>query len=147
MSTATQESPMKSISMRKMGLAATLAMMLLSVGCTTTRVNFNGPPNTVMMVDGKRYTLPAQIEMSRPAPGGTTKHDVALVTTVQSKELRAKGHINVFGYDETEADKLAVHTCNLDEAQLANIFSGNVMRFTGQTASRQPLYELMLGKE
>ena len=138
---------MKSISMHRMGLAATLAMMLLSVGCTTTRVNFNGPPNTVMSVDGKRYTLPAQIEMSRPAPGGSTRHDVALVATVQSKELRAKGHINVFGYEETEADKLAVHTCNLDESELAKIFDGNVLRFTGQSASRQPLYELTLGKE
>jgi len=138
---------MKSISMHRMRLAATLAMMLLSVGCTTTRVNFNGPPNTVMSVDGKRYNLPAQIEMSRPAPGGSTKHDVTLVATVQSKELRAKGHINVFGYDETETDKLAVHTCNLDEPELAKIFDGNILRFTGQTASRQPLYELMLGKE
>ena len=138
---------MKAISMHKTVLTATLAMMLLSVGCTTTRVNFNGPPNTVMAVDGKRYTLPAQIEMSRPAPGQTTKHEVSLVATVASKELRAKGNINVFGYDETEADKLAVNTCNLDEAQLAKIFDGNVMRFTGQSASRQPLYELMLGKE
>src|SRR4051812_25974288 len=106
---------MSSINLRRLSL---LAMMLVTVGCTTTRVNFNGPPNTVMSVDGKRYTLPASIEMSRPAPGGTTKHDVTLVATVQSKELRAKGHINVFGYEETEADKLAVHTCNLDEAQL-----------------------------
>ena len=100
-----------------------------------------------MSVDGKRYLLPAQIEMSRPAPGGSTRHDVALVATVQSKELRAKGHINVFGYEETEADKLAIHTCNLDESELAKIFDGNVLRFTGQSASRQPLYELMLGKE
>jgi hypothetical protein len=124
-----------------------VAMSLLLVGCTTTRVNFNGPPNTVMSVDGKRYVLPAQIEMSRPAPGGTTRHDVSLVATVHSQELRAKGHINILGYEETDADKLAVNTCNLDEDQLARIFDGNVLRFTGQSASRQPLYEMILGKE
>jgi hypothetical protein len=138
---------MKAMSMHKTVLAATLAMMLLSVGCTTTRVNFTGPPNTVMKVDGKTYHLPAQIEMSRPSPGGTSRHDVSLVATVQSQELRAKGHIDMYGYNETDADKLAVHTCNLDETQLANIFGGNVLRVTGQTASRQPLYEMMLGKE
>ncbi len=138
---------MKSVSMHKIGLAATLAMMLLSVGCTTMRVNFNGPPNSVMSVDGKRYNLPAQIEMSRPGPGGTTRHEVSLVATVQSRELRAKGHIDVFGYNETDADRLAIHTCNLDESQLTTIFDGNVLRFTGETASRQPMYDLMLGKE
>jgi hypothetical protein len=110
-------------------------------------VNFNGPPDTVMSVDGKRYHLPAQIEMSRPAPGASTKHDVALVTTVQSKELRAKGHIEIFGYEETDPDRLAVNTCNLDEDQLVKIFDGNVLLFKGQSASRQPLYELRLGKE
>jgi hypothetical protein len=129
-----------------MGFAGLVAMLLL-VGCTTTRVNFNAPPNTVMSVDGKRYTLPAQIEMSRPGPGQSARHDVTLVATVQSKELRAKGHIDVLGYEETEADKLAVNTCNLDEDQLARIFDGNVLRFTGQSASRQPLYEMTLGKE
>src|SRR4051812_13873889 len=129
------------------GLLGLVAMLLLMVGCTSTRVNFNGPPNTVMSVDGKRYVLPAQIEMSRPGPGQSAKHDVTLVATVQSKELRAKGHINVLGYEETDPDHLAVNTCNLDEEQLARIFDGNVLRFTGQSASRQPLYELMLGKE
>ena len=129
------------------GLAGMVVMLLLAGGCTTTKVNFNGPPNTVMSVDGKRYVLPAQIEMSRPAPGGSTRHDVSLVATVHSKELRAKGYINILGYEETDADKLAVNTCNLDEDQLAKIFDGNVLRFTGQSASRQPLYEMTLGKE
>lgn len=138
---------MHSMNLHKIVLAATLAMMFLSVGCTTTRVNFNGPPNSVMVVDGKHYNLPAQIEMSRPSPGGTSRHDVSLVATVQQRELRAKGHIDMFGYHESDADKLAIHTCNLDETQLSTIFDGNVLRFTGQTASRQPMYEMMLGKE
>jgi hypothetical protein len=138
---------MKSMSMQRIAIAGMFAVLLLTVGCTTTRVNFNGPPDTVLSVDGKRYHLPAQVEMSRPGPGASTKHDVSLIATVQSKELRAKGHIEIFGYEETDADKLAVNTCNLDEDQLAKIFDGNVLLFKGQSASRQPLYELRLGKE
>jgi hypothetical protein len=136
------------VRINKIGLAGMIATLLLTVGCATTRVNFNGPPNTVLSVDGKRYVLPAQIEMSRPlGPGGAGRHTVTLVATVHSKELRAKGHIDAFGYDETDADRMAVNTCDLDEDQLAKIFDGNVLRFTGQSASRQPLYEMMLGKE
>ena len=89
---------MASFKMQGIGLAGMVAIVLLMVGCTTTRVNFNGPPNTEMSVDGKRYFLPAQIEMSRPGPGQSARHDVSLVSTVHSKELRAKGHIDVRGY-------------------------------------------------
>jgi hypothetical protein len=138
---------MASLRVSKIVLAGIVATLLLTVGCTTTRVTFNGPPNTIMSVDGKRYVLPAQIEMSRPAPGGSTRHDVTLVATVHDKELRAKGQINILGYEETDADRLAVNTCDLNEDQLARIFDGNVLRFTGNSASRQPLYEMMLGKE
>src|SRR4051812_47189054 len=112
----------------RIGFAGMIASLLLMAGCTTTRVNFNGPANTVMSVDGKRYVLPAQIEMSRPAPGGSTRHAVTLVSTVQSRELRAKGHIDVLGFEETDPDHLAVNTCNLDEHELAKIFDGNVLR-------------------
>jgi hypothetical protein len=133
--------------LRRACVIGVLFALPLMIGCTTTRVNFDGPPNTVLSVDGKRYVLPAQVEMSRPGPGSSTRHEVALVATVQNQELRAKGHIDVMGYEETDADKMAINTCHLDEDHLSQIFSGNVLRFTGQSASRQPLYEMMLGKE
>ena len=133
---------------RGIGFAGIISMLLLTVGCTSsTNINFTGPPGTVLFVDGKPHNLPAQIEISRPGgSSGSMRHDVSLVATVQQQELRAKGHIDMFGYPESDADKLAVHTCVLDESQLANIFYGKVLVFKGQTASRQPLYELTLGK-
>ena len=139
---------MQLLSMRRIGLAGMAAMMLMAVGCASTRVNFVGPPNTVMYVDGKPYNLPTSIEMSRPpGPPGYNRHEVSLVATVDSRELRAKGHIDVYGFNESDADKYAVNSCNLDETQLARIFDGNVLVFKGQSASRQPLYDLTLGKE
>jgi hypothetical protein len=127
---------------------ALMAMMLLSGGCFSTRVSFRGPPGSVIFVDGKPYHLPATVEMGRPGGAGQSqRHDVSLVSTVQSKELRAKGHIDVFGYTESDIDQMALNNCNLDEEQLARLFDGSVVIFKGQSASRQPLYDLTLKKE
>jgi hypothetical protein len=140
---------MKAVSLRWIGLAGVVGMMLLTVGCASTRVTFNGPPGAVMFVDDKPYHLPAQVELERPSSAGQSKrHDVSLVfSTQQSTEIRATGHIDVFGYNESDVDKLAVNTCNLDESQLVKIPDGTIVIFKGQSASRQPLYELTLGRK
>ena len=49
--------------------------------------------------------------------------------------------------DVANAGRFAVNRCDLDEDQLAKTFDGNVLRFTGQSTRRQPLNEMMLGKE
>ena len=127
---------------------AAVVLMLLLVGCTgTTKVTFRGPPGTVLFVDGKPYHLPTPIELTRPAnAGGSTRHDVSLVATVASQELRATGHIDMFGYTESDVDKIATNTCDLQEGQLANLLDGKVVVFRGQSASRQPLYDLTLSQ-
>jgi hypothetical protein len=141
---------MTSLFPRRIQLAAVVAMLLLMVGCSSsTLVTFNGPPGAVMSVDGKPYHLPAQIDLARPGGAGEfRRHDVSLVfTSQQAKEVRAKGHIDMFGYNESDVDRLAVNTCVLDEMQLVKILDGTVVIFKGQSASRQPLYELTLGKQ
>jgi hypothetical protein len=127
--------------------AAIVAMALMTIGCVSTRINFEGPPGTVLFIDGKSYHLPAQAELARPAgDGGSKRYDVSLATTVQSREVRAKGHIDLFGFSETDVDKLATNTCVLDDMNLLKILDGSVVIFRGQSASRQPLYDLTLAK-
>jgi hypothetical protein len=123
-----------------------LPLLLLAVGCTaTTTVTFKGPPGTVMFVNGQPYHLPAPIDLTRPAsPGGSTRHDVSVIATVGSQEVRATGHIDVFGFTESDFDKVAVNVCDMQEGQLANLLNGTTVVFRGQSASRQPLYELTL---
>jgi len=138
---------MESLGTRAIALTGMLAAMLLMIGCTSiTRVNFNGPPGSVLYIDEKPYHLPATVELSRPGgSSGSKRHDAGLVfTSAQSQEIRAAGHIDVFGYTESDIDKLAINTCNLDEAQLVKIPSGTTVIFRGQSASRQPLYDLSL---
>jgi hypothetical protein len=72
---------------------------------------------------------------------------VSLVATVQQQELRAKGYIDVFGYNESDIDKFAPNVCKLDEEHLSTVQRGTVVIFKGQSASRQPLYEMTLAKE
>jgi hypothetical protein len=141
---------MRLLVLRRIELAGVVGIMLLMTGCSySTRVTFNGPPGSVMFVDDKPYHLPAQVDLERPGGVGQSKrHDVSLVfTSAQSREVRAKGHIEMFGYNESDVDRLAVNTCNLDESQLVRILEGTVVVFKGQSASRQPLYELTLGRQ
>jgi hypothetical protein len=141
---------MKLLAPPRIEVAGVIGIMLLLVGCSSsTRITFNGPPGSVMFVDAKPHYLPAQVELERPGTVGQSKrYDVSLVfTSQQSKEVRAKGYIDMLGYDETDVDRLAVNTCNLDESQLVKILDGTVVIFKGQSATRQPLYELTLGKQ
>jgi hypothetical protein len=136
--------------MRGMGLAGMVAVVLLTVGCTsTTRINFQGPPGAVMFVDKKPYHLPAQIELSRPGgDSGSKRHGVSVAFTAQQgRDVRANGYIDVFGYTESDLDKTAFNPCILDESQLLKTLDGTVVVFRGQSASRQPLYDLTLGKK
>lgn len=142
---------MESLSTRSITLAGLLGAMLLTIGCTsTTRVNFNGPPGSVLYIDDKPHHLPATVELTRPSgSSGSKRHDAGLVfnLTGQPGEIRARGYIDVFGYNESDVDKVAVNTCNLDEAQLAKIPNGTTVIFKGQSASRQPLYDLTLSRK
>ncbi len=130
-------------------LLGIVGMMLMAVGCTATTVlTFRAPPNTVMFVDGQPYHIPGAIEFTRPAESdGSIRHDILLIATVASKELRAKGYIDMFGFIESDVDKVAANICDLQEGQLANVFEGTTLVFKGQSASRQPLYELTLSQE
>ena len=141
---------MRSFTLRTIQIASVFAVMLLTVGCSSpTRVMFNGPPNSVLFVNDKPYHLPAQVELERPASAGESKrYDVSLAfTSQQAREVRTKGFIDMFGYNESDVDQLAVVTCNLDEEQLVKVLDGTVVIFKGQSASRQPVYELTFGKK
>jgi hypothetical protein len=140
---------MTSLSIRGIGVTAVVGMLLLTVGCSSsTKITFNGPPNSVLFVDGKPHHLPTAVDLERGGSVGSPKrHDVSLTATVQEQELRAKGYIDVFGYTESDVDKLAVNRCDLDEQHLAKILEGTIVIFKGQSASRQPLFELTLSKQ
>ena len=141
---------MRLSTLRKIQIAGVFSIMLLMVGCTSpTRIQFNGPPNSVLFVNEKPYHLPAQIELERPASAGESKrYDVSLAfTSQQQRDVRTKGFLDLFGYNESDVDHLAVVTCNLDEEQLIKVLDGTVVIFKGQSASRQPVYELTFGKK
>ena len=141
---------MKSSIKRPAEITAVLSLLLLTVGCSSpTRVMFNGPPNSVLFVNDKPYHLPAQVELERPASAGPPKrYDVSLAfTSQQARDVRTKGYLDLFPYNESDVDRLAVVTCNLDEEQIVKTLDGTVVIFKGQSASRQPVYELTLGKK
>jgi hypothetical protein len=141
---------MRLLALRRIEIVGVVGIMLLMVGCSSsTRVNFNGPPGSVLTVDDKPYHLPASVELERPGGVGESKrYDASLVFTSQDgREVRTKGHLDMLGFNESDVDRLAVNTCELDETQLVKTLNGTVVIFKGQSASRQPIYELTLGKQ
>ena len=138
--------PLISRNLRRLGLTC---LLLLAAACSPTRVTFDGPPGTVMFVDGKPYHLPSQIEFLRPAGvGQRNRYEISLVfNTQQTGEIRAKGFIDVYGYTESDVDKLVTNSYKLSDADLAKLANGTTLIFKAQTSSRQPLYNLTLTKE
>lgn len=132
--------------MRTVGVAALFVLALLAGGCSSTRITFTAPPGTVLFVNQTPHHLPESIELGRPGGSGESKrYDISLVfSTPQSREVRASGHLDLFGYSESDIDKLAVNTCDLRESELERLAQGTIVIFKGQSASRQPLYEMTL---
>ena len=141
---------MSSFTLRRINIASVVTVVLIMAGgCTSpTRILFNGPPNSVLFVNEKPYHLPSQVELERPASRGESKrYDVSLAfTSQQGQDIRTQGFLDLFGFNESDVDNLAVVTCNLDEEQLMKVQQGSVVIFKGQSASRQPVYEMTFGK-
>src|SRR3954470_12674008 len=128
--------------------AAVAVLLACVAGCASAPVTFEAPPGTVMFVDGKPYHLPSEVEFSRPADAsGSHKYKIRLVFTTPQGEVHAKGLALVFGYAESDIDKLVKNSCKFSDDQLAKLAAGTTMVYKVQTASRQPLLELTLVKE
>jgi hypothetical protein len=129
--------------------ASVAALALLLAACSPTRISFDGPPNTVMFVNDKPYHLPTQVEFLRPAGvGDHNRYNISLVfNTPLSGEIHAKGYIDVYGYTESEMDKLVTNNCKLNDSELDNLAAGKTLVYKLQTSSRQPLADLTLTKQ
>jgi hypothetical protein len=133
-----------------------LILVNCAVGCSSppvTNVDFNGPPGSVITIDKKTYPLPATIALPRPKDVGKTKRqDVELyVPAVASSSgerlLDAEGVIDVFGYNETDVDRLASDTCNFGNDDLNKVLDGYAVIFDGTSPSGQKLYHMIIGKK
>jgi len=148
-------SPLCTSPSRSLGLASTLILIAFQVGCAspTTTVDFVGPSGATMTLDGKTYNLPATVALARPSKkDGVNRQEITfffpLVTTKAGpSELFAEGIIEVYGYDETDVDRLATNTCELSDAQLQKAMEGYAAIFDGISASQQKLYHMIIGRK
>src|SRR4051812_24405692 len=98
--------------LRQAGVAVILACI---AGCVSAPVTFEGPPGAVMFVDDKPYHLPSEVEFHRPGDAGEShKYKIRLVFTTPQGEVRAKGQALVFGYAESDIDKLVKNSCKFN---------------------------------
>jgi hypothetical protein len=138
-----------------LGLAGTLILVAFQVGCAspTTTVDFVGPSGATMILEGKSYTLPATVALTRPSKkNAVIRQEVAFFfpavpTKSGPSELSVEGIIEVYGYDETDVDRLATNTCELSDAQLQKAMEGYAAIFDGISASQQKLYHMIIGRK
>ena len=125
-----------------------LVGVALVAGCSPTPVVFDGPRGSVLFVDGKPYHLPSSVEFYRPGGvGQSNRYDVTLVFATATGDVHAVGHIDVYGYTESDVDKLVTNTCKFEDQQLADLVAGQTLVYKAKTASKQPLYDLTLVKK
>ena len=125
-----------------------LLVAALLAGCSPTPVMFDGPPGTVLFVDGKPYHLPSSVEFMRPAgTGQSNRYNVSLAYNTPTGDVHAQGHIDVYGYTESDVDKMVANTCKFEDSQLANLAAGQTLIYKAKTASKQPLFDLTLAKK
>jgi len=128
----------------------------LLVGCGSglaTKVDFVAPPGSVLTLEKKDYPLPATIALSRPKdPGAITRDDVeihvpAVKTDKGPQSLDAEGVLEIYGYNESDVDRLATNTCNLSDEELEKAIQGYAVIFEGSSPTQQKLYRLTIGKK
>ena len=129
------------------GLFAAIAIAWLA-GCSSTPIGFAGPPGAVVFINGEPRHLPTSYELFRPAGvGQSNRYEIRLVFSGPQGEIHAKGEALVWGYTESDVDRVVVNTCTFNDSELANLAAGKTLVYKVQTASRQPLMDLTLAKE
>ena len=117
-------------------------------GCSSTPVVFDGPPGTVLFVDGKPYHLPATVEFWRPGGvGQSNRYDIGLAFGTPKGDVNAQGYLDVYGYTESDVDRVVTNTCKFEDDQLANLAAGTTLIYKVKTSSKQPLFDLTLAKK
>jgi hypothetical protein len=114
-----------------------------------TKVDFVAPAGSVLRLEKRQYTLPATVALERPGDKGkANRKNVNFVfPNVNGQTLVADGVILVFGYDETDVDRLASNTCTIGPDQLQQAAGGYAVIFEGTSASGQKIYRMTIGKK
>jgi hypothetical protein len=130
---------------RSIAIFGIAAAAFAAAGCSPTYVTFDAPPGSVLFLNDQPHHLPKQVEVWRPAGNGqANRYNVSMVFVTPQGELRAQGYMEVWGYTESDMDKMVQNICKFDDEQLANLAKGVTLVYKLQTASRQPLLDLTL---
>lgn len=129
-------------------LLFTLAPLAWGCSAPVTRVEFRAPAGSTMTLAGHQYQLPSIVPLKRPRQTGhSRKSDVSFTfANVDNQTISAEGIIEIFGYDQTDLDRLATNVCEMPPAELAKLTDGFAVVFDGTSASKQSLYHLIIGK-
>jgi hypothetical protein len=127
-----------------------LTVVWLLVGCAQpmTPVDFHAPAGSTMTFNGKTFNLPAVVPLPRPNRVGDVTHSTVSFTFPgpSSQSITASGALDVFGYDETDLDRLSDNPCDITDSQIGQLLDGYAIEFKGTSASKQPIFHLIIGK-
>ena len=84
----------------------------------------------------------------RPAGNGqSNRYNIVLAFNTSAGVIRAKGYADVYGFVESDVDKMVQNNCDFTSQQLTDLANGQSLLYKVSTASKQPLFDLKLTKE
>jgi hypothetical protein len=136
--------------MRSGLIVSMLGLVSMLVGCAQpmTPVDFHAPAGSTMAFGGKTFNLPAVVPLPRPDRVGDVNHSTVSFTFTgpDHQPIVAAGVLDVYGYDETDLDRLSDNPCDITDSQIGQLLDGYAIEFKGTSASKQPIYHLIIGK-
>ena len=131
-------------------MVSPFAVVSMLVGCTQpmTPVDFHAPAGSTMAFGGKTFNLPAVVPLPRPTRVGDVNHSTVSFTFPgpENQSVSASGVLDVYGYKETDVDRLADNPCNITDAQIGKLLEGYAVELNGTAADHQPIYRVIIGK-
>ncbi|HEX4124643.1 MAG TPA: hypothetical protein VHY37_07945 [Tepidisphaeraceae bacterium] len=125
-----------------------LASMLIGCAQPMTPVDFHAPAGSTLSMAGKTFNLPAVVPLPRPGRPGDEEHSTVNFTFPgpDHQIINAAGALTTYGYDVTDLDRLSDNPCDITDAQIGQLLDGYAIEFKGTSASKQPIFHLIIGK-
>lgn len=132
--------------MKKVIFAVLLGGLIIA-GCDKpVEIDFQKPTGTKMLVQGQEYTWPAKVTFMRSDDVNQIKeYDVKFTIPSDQGMIQASGKMYFYPFKATEEATLTTYAFSFDPADLATLYSGEVVTIKSDNADGQLMYKIVLG--
>ena len=135
---------------RTLALVSCAGLALLLAGCATSRINFEQPVNSKLMLMNwsakkvkKEYTLPMTLDLCQRAKPWSDQHGRA-IRMVLPDGTKLKGYLFVYRVEPDKLEKLVPVKFELTEKSIERIREGKTAEVEGFSSWGWPVFKAVL---